>query len=195
MFFFLLSYFPMFSTGSISVVAQYFSCEISELESAIDQVCNCLHLHQNKVLKLPQGSEPNQVSRQFKENANFPGVVGVIGESHIEIQSSKKIFYNCDNFHSIVCLAVVNPDKSFSYIFTGFPGSYKTSYIFQQSFLYCQLEQDHQVKNKYTSISLFSFSLRVSIKPKTIQRIQRQSSICVILWGFLTNCRGYTEIY
>lgn len=71
--------------------------------------------------------------------------MGAIGESHIEIRSHKKLFHNCDNFYSIVCLAVVNPDKSFSYIFTGFPGSYNTTYIFQQSFLYHQLEHNHQV--------------------------------------------------
>ena len=169
----------LFAAGSLGALARYFGCEISELELAIDQVLDCLYLHQSKVIKWPQALELNQVSEQFSKKAGFPGIVGVIGESHMEIRSSKKLFYNCDNFHSIICLAVVNPDKSFSHIFTGFPGSYNTSYVFEQSLLHHQLEQNQKVPELMTStFYLSSKVVKESSKVvKESSKVVKESSI------------------
>jgi hypothetical protein len=50
--------------------------------------------------------------------------------------AQQKAYLNYKRFHSIVLMAVVLPDKSFSSIFTGFPGSNHDAYVFQRSSLF-----------------------------------------------------------
>ena len=87
------------------------------------------------------------VERMFLDKCGFPGVVAAIDGCHIKIHPPAKhqnSYRNYKKFHSIVLMATVLPDKRFSYIFTGFPGSSHDSYVFQRSSLYGFLDDPNE---------------------------------------------------
>lgn len=75
--------------------------------------------------------------------SQFPGIVGEIDGCHIIFHpkaENEMAYRNYKKFHSFVIMAIVNADRTFSYIFTGYPGSSHDSYIFQRSSIYTKLE-------------------------------------------------------
>lgn len=102
-------------------------------------------LKQSDFIRWVQPEEMARTSRAFRSHSGFPGIILVIDGCHIRIHppiENQKAYLNYKRFHSIVLIICVLPDKSFSYVFSGFPGSSHDSYIFQRSPLFQKMHAD-----------------------------------------------------
>ena len=73
---------------------------------------------------------------------------------------------NYKKFHSFVLMATVLPDRTFPYVFSGFPCSSHDSYIFQRSPLFKKLDTDCRElydPNRYHIIGDSAFPLMPSL--------------------------------
>jgi len=78
------------------------------------------------------------------EGRRFPGVVGILDNTHIAIQKPKTDqfdFHNRKNFHSLNVLTVVGPSLEFMYLYTGGAGRSHDSAVLSQTYLVECLEQ------------------------------------------------------
>lgn len=85
---------------------------------------------------LPRRSELKSTAAKIIEMSQFLGIVGAVDGCHIvsHPKAEKEMAYrNYKKFHSFVLMAIVNADRTFSYIFTGYPGSSHDSYIFKRA--------------------------------------------------------------
>ena len=85
---------------------------------------------------MPSPAETATIKSQFYELAHFPGVLGLVDETHIRIQkpSHDEADYVIRHFyHSINVQAICRPDGRFSDVFAGFPGSVHDSRIWKLS--------------------------------------------------------------
>lgn len=77
--------------------------------------------------------------QKFYEIADFPGVVGCLGCTHIKIKNpggnAAEIFRNKEGWHSFNIQAVVGPDLQFLNLVARWPGSSQDSFIFDSSSL------------------------------------------------------------
>jgi hypothetical protein len=79
------------------------------------------------------------VSTKFQENKGFPGVIGAIDGTNIQIHPPKEhgqSYVNRKNYHSIILQAVCLPDMKFSHIYSGWPGSVHDSRVPKNSELW-----------------------------------------------------------
>lgn len=112
-----------------SCISLLFDCAISSIWSAIDQITSILEKNQAHFIKWPTAEEAPLVAAKFEDMAGFPGVLGDIDGTHIDLndfQAPGKNQSNYDNgrfHHSLNLLAVRLPNHAFSYTFTGFPES------------------------------------------------------------------------
>lgn len=94
---------------------------------------------QRRILDIVQWPEDlKKVEQQFRSRAGMPGVVGAIDGCQIRIKApaeTQKDYLNRKFFHSINLLAVSLPDKSFSYVHIGYPGSVHDSRVYRNSSL------------------------------------------------------------
>lgn len=83
------------------------------------KICNI----SGKVIKWP--SDLKQTQKDFQEMAGFPGVIGAIDGTNIQIcpPSNHSEYLDRTMTHSIILLAVCDAKKKFTYISTGFAGS------------------------------------------------------------------------
>lgn len=122
--------------GAIRTVADKFGRTESTVFNVVAEVCQCLFNHQNRFIRWPSAQEIPAVIENFKQKFGFPGVVGVIDGSHVRMHpkgAEQRPYRNYKKFQSIVLMGVVLPDKRFSYIITGFPGSNHDAYVFSRS--------------------------------------------------------------
>ena len=125
--------------GSMRLLADKFGRSDSSICKTIEKVCTFFFENQSKFVKWPETHELEKNAKNFKDRAGFPGTIGAIDGTHIAVHppaAQQKAYLNYKRFHSIVLMAVVLPDKSFSSIFTGFPGSNHDAYVFQRSSLF-----------------------------------------------------------
>lgn len=108
----------------------------------IVEICQFFFENQSKFIKWPSEEQLPFVEAAFKQISDFPGVVGILDGCHVKIcpkGSDQKAFRNYQKMYSIILMGITLPDKRFSYVFTGFPGSHNDSYVFQQSSLHSKL--------------------------------------------------------
>jgi hypothetical protein len=150
--------------GAIGLLADKFNRTESSIWNAVDLICKFFYQKQSKFIKFPARNEMRKTAAQFYEKANFPGVVGAVDGWHIEIHPTTEnelAYRNHKKFHSFNLMAVVLPDRTFSYIFTGFPGSSHDSYVFRRSSLYQQIENQQRFNyDRYHLIGDSAFPLK-----------------------------------
>ena len=157
--------------GAIRLWADKFDRTESTVFNCIRIVCEFLFQKQSHFIRWPSIAEVRGVAEQFRRRSGFPGVVGALDGYHIPFQptsGSSKPYRNYKKFHSFVLMATVLPDRSFSYIFTGFPGSAHDSTIFQRSSLFEKLENNcinHFNPNRYHIIADSAFPLKSWLLP------------------------------
>lgn len=106
-------------------IALKFDRTISSVWRAIKRVISILETHQDEFIKWPSIEEAPAIASTFACRAGFPGAIGSIDGTHISIDAPKtdeKDYINRKMFHSINVLAVVLPNRMFSYTFVGYPG-------------------------------------------------------------------------
>ncbi len=109
----------------IREIALLFGRSIASIWRAIDRVTSILEKNQECFIKWPSHEEAPGVAEKFAEQTGFPGVLGVMDGTLIKIDCPKVDgnAYICrKHHHALNCLAVVLPDRTFSYVISGFPG-------------------------------------------------------------------------
>jgi hypothetical protein len=113
-------------------------------------------------------------------------------------------YRNYKKFHSFVIMAIVNADRTFSYIFTGYPGRSHDSYIFQRSSKYTKLENNELFNsNKYHLIGDSAFALKrymlvpykktpAGLKPSQKAFDKRLSGSCMIVENVFADIKNRT---
>ena len=85
---------------------------------------------------MPSPAEKVAVKSQFYDFANFPGVIGLVGGTHVRIQrpcENEADYVNRHFYHSINVQAMCLPDCRFCDVLAKFPGSVHDSRIWKLS--------------------------------------------------------------
>lgn len=87
-----------------------------------------------------QGVQRN-IAAKFQEKRDFPGVIGAIDATHIQIQpphEHPQTYMNRKSYHSIILQVVCLPYTTFSNCLSGWPGSVHDSRILKNSILWAE---------------------------------------------------------
>jgi len=117
-------------------ISLLFNRSISTIWRSVNQITKIIELQLQHFIKWPTGEEAPLIADQFQHIAGFPGVIGAMDGTHIEIVSpsqNQKDFNNRKMRHSLILLAVCLPNRSFSYTYAGFPGSANDARVFRCS--------------------------------------------------------------
>lgn len=102
-----------------------------------------------KYIRWPQQPDTSEVVELFREKSRLPGIIGAIDGCHLRVEPPSKdqlSFLNRKLFHSIVLLGVVLPNRLFSYVSVGMPGSSHDAKCLKWSSLWRKV---HQRKKDY----------------------------------------------
>lgn len=160
-----LQYFG--NQGSMRLLADKFCRTESTIFNVIGEFCQFIFNKQSDFIKFPTRQNMRSVSAKFLQKANFPGVLSALDGCHIPFhpKAPNQVPYrNYKKFHSFNLMAAALPDRSFSYVFCGFPGSVHDSTVFQNSSLFQRLEaQGNQIFNPqvYHIIADSAFPLKI----------------------------------
>ena len=135
-------------------LSSLFARSVTAVWQAITRVCNILaFICVKDFIRWPGPSEVGDIALSFESSVKsglpVPGIIGAIDGCHIKIKApgSDQISYlNRRMFHSIIIIAVSLPNKLFSYVSVGFPGSAHDSRVFCNSSLWFGVETS---KNAY----------------------------------------------
>lgn len=107
--------------------ADRFNITESSIVRCKDRVFNVfINYLKPKFIIWPEGNTKCDVNNGFQRKANFPGIIGAIEGTHIQIKAPKdepKAYVNCRGFHSLTLQAVCRGNLSFTHIVPGRPGS------------------------------------------------------------------------
>lgn len=82
-------------------------------------------------------TEINKVKEKFYGIAEFPGVIGCIGCTHIKIRSpgglASEVYRNRNGWFSIIVQAVTGPNSEFYDVVARWPGSTQDNFVFDNS--------------------------------------------------------------
>lgn len=101
----------------------------------------------HKFIKWPQDAAATEVEQKFKDKNDIPGIIGVIGCTHIQIKApnnNKENYFNRAHTYSLVLQAVVDPDKRFTDLSCGEPGSMNSSKVLRRSNLFIKAQLEGQ---------------------------------------------------
>ncbi|KAK5648168.1 hypothetical protein RI129_003060 [Pyrocoelia pectoralis] len=110
-------------------------------------VCQAIYEElKDNYLKVPSTvGEWLQISHEFEKQWNLPNVIGALDGKHIQIKAqgnAGSAYYNYKHQHSIVLLALVDADYTFTYINVGVNGRISDGGVFRESDLYSALTQN-----------------------------------------------------
>ncbi|XP_018407443.1 PREDICTED: putative nuclease HARBI1 [Cyphomyrmex costatus] len=103
---------------------------------AVRRVTYALHCLAPRFIKWPRGEEATRVIEEFKRAKNFPGVIGAVDGSFIQIRAPKKdaASYICrKNYHAIHLQAVCDARSLFTHCYAGHVGSVHDARVFRNS--------------------------------------------------------------
>lgn len=109
------------------------------VQRLIDVICKA----GKDVFLWPTPPKLSEISHEFQEMGGIPGVVGALDGCHINIKapsSTQADYVDRTQKHSVILIAVCLPDKSFSYIQVGFPGSAHDSRVLKSTSLYKKIQ-------------------------------------------------------
>lgn len=130
--------FRYIATGMSMTSLQYdFRVGLSTVSGIIKDVFNAIYeALKDEHLRLPDRSDMEKISEQFKTKTSLPNCVGAMDGKHIRIQcpyNAGSQFYNYKNYHSIVLLATCDANCQFKFIDVGAYGSESDGGIFSRS--------------------------------------------------------------
>ena len=109
------------------------------VQRLIDVICNA----GKDVFLWPTPPKISEIAHEFQEMGGIPGVVGALDGCHINIKApspTQADYVDRTQKHSVILLAVCLPNKSFSYIQVGFPGSAHDSRVLKSTSLYKKIQ-------------------------------------------------------
>lgn len=102
----------------------------------VRRVTYALHCLAPRFIKWPRREEANHVIEEFQRTKGFPGVIGALDGSLIEIRAPKKdaVSYICrKNYPAIHLQAVCDAQSLFTHCYAGHAGSVHDSRVFRNS--------------------------------------------------------------
>ena len=93
----------------------------------------------DKLIVWPSEAAQRECSEHYHESKRFPGVIGMVDGTHIQIRRPKERgidYYNRNYYYSIILQGVVNEKMEFINVYTGWPGKVHNARVFQNSPLY-----------------------------------------------------------
>lgn len=105
---------------------------------AVRRVTYALHCLAPRFIKWPRGEKAIHVIETFQKAKGFPGVIGAVDGSLIQIRASKEdaASYICKkNYPPIHLQAVCNAESVFTHCYAGHAGSMHDARVFRNSFL------------------------------------------------------------
>ena len=119
---------------------------IHESQATVSKTMNCflrvILSFRPEIVKFPDDME--EVKCKFKRIANFPGVIGTIDGTHVEIRKPARVpqseVYRNRKKTPVNCQVVVGPHHKVYSVVARWPGSTHDSRIFQNSRLKAQLK-------------------------------------------------------
>lgn len=135
----LLMLWFMASLDKFASIADRFGISESTACAVHDLVCFIHEFLLDKIVVWPTADEQQEMKHLYVELKKFPGVIGMIDGTHIQIKkpSVRGIdYYNRKDYYSIVLQAVVREDMRFTHVYAGWPGKVHDARIFKNSELY-----------------------------------------------------------
>lgn len=133
----LVTLFYLGNQDTILKIADRFNISESTVISSRNRVINAIVLHlKPKFISWPYQNELQIIKDYFQRKNGFPGIVGCIDGTHIEIPAPKespKSYVNRKGYHSLQLQAVCREDMRFTHCFMGFPGSCHDSRVLKNS--------------------------------------------------------------
>lgn len=126
-------------------ISVLFDRSISTVWRSVNNITKIIERHLQSFIKWPTAEEVPVIAENFRHIAGFPGAIGAMDGTHIEIvtpSENQKDYNNRKMRHSLILLAVCLPNRAFSYTFAGFPGSANDSRVFRCSDLGVRLDED-----------------------------------------------------
>lgn len=120
---------------SYKVIAERFSMNKSTLHNVVTDVCHAVIELHKQYIKFPTEQALPTVAKDF-DKFGFPGVVGCLGVSHIEIPTPwehKEAYVNEKGKTSIQLQAIADSNLLFTDIYAGWPGSVCKTRVFRNS--------------------------------------------------------------
>ena len=115
-------------------VADRFNVTKSSAWTLFMDFCSSCAARANEFVKWP--NDPRAVMDSFQQVAGFPGVVGCIGSSHIQIRwpsDRGHQYLNWEGVPSIILLAVCDDAMRFTWINSGWPGSVQDARVYRNT--------------------------------------------------------------
>ncbi|CAH2084107.1 unnamed protein product [Euphydryas editha] len=132
------------STGdSYRSLSHMFRLPKPTISKIIPEVCQEIKRALKDHVKIPTTQQWKQVEEGFRKKWNFPLCYGALDGKHIKITGSYEYGssnFNYKNENSIVLMALVDHDYSFTYINVGANGSASDDGIFKNCSIYSELE-------------------------------------------------------
>ena len=125
--------------GNIRTISELFDVADSTVIACRDRVIAALMTLREQYIKWPLDRDVQRnIIAKFQEKRGFPGVIGAIDATHVQIQpphEHPQSYVNRKSY-SIILQAVCIHDTSFSHCFSGWPGSAHDSRVLKNSVLW-----------------------------------------------------------
>lgn len=126
-------------------ISLLFGRSISTIWRSVHEITSIIEINLQEFIRWPTADEAPLIANDFQQISGFPGAIGAIDGTHIEIvtpSENQKDYNNRKMRHSIILLAVCLPNRSFSYSYAGFPGSANDSRVLRCSDLGTAIFED-----------------------------------------------------
>lgn len=104
------------------------------------RMCKVMLRHlKSKYVVWPTGQERQTVITAFRHKRQFPGVLGALDSTHIQIRPPSEhpqTYVNRKGYHSIILQCICREDMRYIHCFTGWPGSCHDSRVLRNSDLW-----------------------------------------------------------
>lgn len=120
-------------------IADRFGVSESTAVVCRDKIISALIGMRQNIIRWPNAQELQTEEQLFQRRNGFPGIVGAIDGTHIQIKAPRdhpQSYVNRKHYHSLQLQCVCRHNRLFSHVFTGYPGSVHDSRVLQLSDLW-----------------------------------------------------------
>lgn len=135
----LLTLWYVGGVDTIRKIADRFGISESTVIVCRDRIFAAILKLRHKLINWPSPQELVEEAIEFQKRNGFPGIVGAIDGTHIQIKAphnNPQRYVNRKQFHSIQLQCVCRHNMLFSDVFTGYPGSVHDSRVLKNSDLW-----------------------------------------------------------
>ncbi|XP_044763942.1 protein ANTAGONIST OF LIKE HETEROCHROMATIN PROTEIN 1-like isoform X1 [Coccinella septempunctata] len=148
----LFSLWYLGNRNSFREVSDRFGVAIGTAHGCLTRFLNFLMRIRDEHIVWPNEQQRLEISRMFTRNNGFPGAIGFIDGSHIEIPKPDKnqdSYINRKGYHSLLLQGVVDHNKKFIDVFCGEPGSLHDARLLRRSALYATISDNPDFIGEY----------------------------------------------